>query len=404
MKKNLLFVGAYPPPYGGIASHLYTLLPELKQNGFNITSVTFSKSDRIIKTEGMTNIFVNKKRNFIRNMFSVILLFIKSLKLKNDLKLKELFIQCISANYLVKKIDRLKIDYIFLYDNREGYNIPIIRDTLKNKIIIIYTIYGDFYLYPEKYLKNKEYFDLIYHNSNLVLSSSEYCAKSANKLYGGNYNVEVIYTGVDENIYVPKSSKIVKSFLNIPESSFVFFFLGRMDKSMGIDFLLEVANDILGIADNVYLILAGARGEYSNQCSEISNEYLNIQYHENIPFEQKLDFYHASDVYLAPTMQKHACMGVSIKEAMACRLPIIASNSGGIPEAVKDGENGFIIKPVNGKLDKSKFINATVKLYKDKNLRKEMGNNGRSDFLEKFTNQTTTNHYLNVINQFSNSV
>ena len=404
IKKQLLFLGAYPPPYGGIASHLYTLLPKLEQKGYNITSVTFSQIDKTIKSGEMTNIFVNKKRYFIRNFLSVMLLFFKSLKLKNDLKLKELFIQCISAKYLVNKIDRLKIDYIFLYDNREGYNIPIIRNIFGENIIIIYTIYGDFYLSPEKYLKNKRYFNLIYNNSDLVLSSSSYCAKSAKNLYNHDYKVDVIYTGVDGNIYTSaENNKKVKSFLNIPESSFVFFFLGRMDKSMGVDFLIEVAKEIIGISENIFLIMAGAKGEYSSNVNKLSKQYANIKYYENIPFEQKINFYHASDVYLAPTIQKHACMGVSIKEAMACGLPVIASNSGGIPEAIKDGENGFIIEPNNGMLDRDNFINAAIKLYKDEFLRKKMGDNGRRDFLKKFTNEITTEHYLKVIKKFNSS-
>ena len=158
------------------------------------------------------------------------------------------------------------------------------------------------------------------------------------------WNIWSLYWAADIKTYCPKKKRTTlnkneilkllslnktdhfsfKSFLNIPESSFVYFFLGRMDKSMGIDFLIENAEKILNIGENVYLILAGAKGSYSVQVNELSNKYDRIKYYENIPFDQKLSFYHACDVYLAPTMQKHACMGVSIKEAMACGKPIIA--------------------------------------------------------------------------------
>ena len=49
-------------------------------------------------------------------------------------------------------------------------------------------------------------------------------------------------------------------------------------------------------------------------------------------------------------------MGVSIKEAMACGKPMIASASGGIPEAVEDGVNGFVIPFSEGKLNERIFL------------------------------------------------
>ena len=51
-------------------------------------------------------------------------------------------------------------------------------------------------------------------------------------------------------------------------------------------------------------------------------------YFENIPFDKKIEFYNNCDVLIAPTIQKQACMGVSIKEAMSFEKPVIASDSG----------------------------------------------------------------------------
>ena len=156
------------------------------------------------------------------------------------------------------------------------------------------------------------------------------------------------------------------------------------------------------MGDDVYLVLAGAKGDFSQKVKNLSNKFERILYYENIPFEKKLNFYHACDVYLAPTMQKHACMGVSIKEAMACGKPAIASNSGGIPEAITNGENGFVIPAKNNILDNIKFIDAAKQLYESSDLRKSMGEKGRQTFLKKFTNQITTKNYLGIINNFSN--
>ena len=46
--KSLLFIGPWPPPFGGIASHLYELLPGLEQNGYKINILSFSESKQEI--------------------------------------------------------------------------------------------------------------------------------------------------------------------------------------------------------------------------------------------------------------------------------------------------------------------------------------------------------------------
>ena len=89
-------------------------------------------------------------------------------------------------------------------------------------------------------------------------------------------------------------------------------------------------------------------------------------------------------------------MGVSIKEAMACKIPVVASNSGGIPEAIIDGENGFIIGAKNGVLNETLFVDALKRLYKDESLSMKMGAKGYQIFNEKFTNKITLFNYLSL--------
>jgi len=402
MKNNLLFFGSYPPPFGGIASNLYYLLPELEKKGYNVTSLTFSAHNKIIRNGEMTNIFIYKKLFFLKNMIPIVLLFFKSIKLKNDLSFKFFFRACIESYCIKKTIDEFEIKFIFMYGNELGYPIPILRKIFEVKLIIVYQILGAFYFNPEKYINEKKYFDKVFYNSNLIFSSSLYCSKSAKNLFDFNYDVQVIYTGVDHNEYSqPNFKKQNKSNLKLPKNAFVFFFLGRMIEDMGVDFLIENADRILDIEKNVYLVMAGARGNYSEDVKQLSLEKDRLFYFENIPFEQKIDFYHACDVYLAPTMQKQACMGVSIKEAMACGKPVIASNSGGIPEAVEDGINGYLIPTKNGRLNSDILLDRARNLYNDNLLRTKMGNKGREIVLQKFTNEKTVKRYLEIIAELS---
>lgn len=74
-------------------------------------------------------------------------------------------------------------------------------------------------------------------------------------------------------------------------------------------------------------------------------------------------------------------LGVSLLQASAARVPIIASRIGGIPEAVRDGENGVLIVPG----DVAGLANAMTRLLGDADLRERMGNAGRALMLREFS-------------------
>jgi glycosyltransferase involved in cell wall biosynthesis len=78
------------------------------------------------------------------------------------------------------------------------------------------------------------------------------------------------------------------------------------------------------------------------------------------------------DVFVLPSLNEG--MGRVLLEAMASGKPIVASNVGGIPDLVKDGQNGFLVGPgdVNG------LSIAIKRLIEDERLRGKMGAKGRA--------------------------
>lgn len=74
-------------------------------------------------------------------------------------------------------------------------------------------------------------------------------------------------------------------------------------------------------------------------------------------------------------------LGVSLLQASAARVPIIASRVGGIPEAVRDGENGFLIAPG----DIAGLAAAMIRLLDDASLRERMGDAGRALMSREFS-------------------
>jgi len=400
LKKKLLFVGAYPPPYGGIASHLFSLLPQLTINGYDIVSLTVSKNGKVIQNNGMKHIYLSQSKFFYKNILHVLLNFIQCLIYKQNVKTRD-FLRVVNSACIINKIsNKEQVSAIFIYDNYNGMVIPLLKKHFNERKPLAFMIFGDFYLRPDTYQFISEYVKDIFNDSDVILSSSQYCADSISRILHYNFPVKVIYVGVDHNTFVPKcSGGAIRSTLNIQSTATVFLFIGRMVKEMGLDFVLEIASELLSLDEELYLIVAGAKGSLSEQVKQYTYNNNNVKYCLDISFNKKVEYYAASDVVIAPTMEKHACMGVSIKEAMACAKPIIASNSGGIPEAIDDGINGYLIPIESGKPNKDIFLNRAKKLLREPSLRKIMGQRGRDKVLKSFTNEQTTQKYLNILSK-----
>ena len=86
--KKILFVGGYPPPYGGIANHLFTLLPELIARGYQVATQTPSSKDKVLKSENMTNTYFKLIDTIKKNLLQFFIDFFKFLPYKFELSLK----------------------------------------------------------------------------------------------------------------------------------------------------------------------------------------------------------------------------------------------------------------------------------------------------------------------------
>ena len=73
-----------------------------------------------------------------------------------------------------------------------------------------------------------------------------------------------------------------------------------------------------------------------------------------ISVDQKLVLLKEADIYILPSYQEG--LPISILEAMSAGLPIISTPVGGIPDAVTDGENGYLIEPGDSEALASKIL------------------------------------------------
>jgi len=85
------------------------------------------------------------------------------------------------------------------------------------------------------------------------------------------------------------------------------------------------------------------------------------------------------DIFVLTSIKEH--FGRVVIEAMACGKPVIATNSGAVPEIVEDKVTGILVPPE----DSEKLAEAIIELLEDKEKAKEMGIAGRKRVEELFS-------------------
>lgn len=95
-----------------------------------------------------------------------------------------------------------------------------------------------------------------------------------------------------------------------------------------------------------------------------------------------------------PTYYFNECFPLVLLEAMMYGLPVISTDEGGIKDEVKDGKNGFVVKPQ----DAVALADAIQRLLDDKDARQTMGAEGRRMFKEQFTMECFENNIKGILN------
>ena len=150
--------------------------------------------------------------------------------------------------------------------------------------------------------------------------------------------------------------------------------------------------------EEIVFIIAGSSGSLTTHVEEKAKESKGrVISRINVPYDLLPDYYQASDLMIAPTVGNHACMGVSVKEAMSSSLASVVSDSGGLPEAIRDGIDGIVVPSLkDASIDTELFSEHINRLIFDNNLKGKYGLNARKRAIEVFSNQATLKKYKSL--------
>jgi glycosyltransferase involved in cell wall biosynthesis len=157
-----------------------------------------------------------------------------------------------------------------------------------------------------------------------------------------------------------------------------FLFWGRIEPYKGLDILLDSVEGVFRKYPKLKLVIAG-RGDLSAYQDKLKLLKQNVEiYNSWISNEQMVEIFDSVDFVVAP--YKAASQSGVITVAYSFGKPVIASNSGALPEQVLDGVTGLIV-PTG---DVTKFTDNIISLYDDNELLKRM-KQGAVDYSKKLT-------------------
>jgi len=192
-------------------------------------------------------------------------------------------------------------------------------------------------------------------------------------------DIDVIYSGVEEDIFIPWTGK---DFNILPQIKVpIVLMSSRMTAAKGAYYLIKAIPQILRENNQVHFVFAGS-GLNQPWQSLLEKEGIGSKYYSflgYLPYEQLPELYARSSIFVCPSLCEN--LPARVLEAMSCQVPAVATNIYGIPDAITDNQNGILVPPQ----DEKSLAVGIIQLLNNDSLRRKMGENARKTVMEKFT-------------------
>jgi len=235
--------------------------------------------------------------------------------------------------------------------------------------------------------------------------------------------IETVYNGVDIDFFCPPET--ASSAQRGGDGKRRVLFVGRLSPEKGAHVLIEAFAEVARRFPEVVLDLVGPRtvspyrylvglstdplvrqlaGFYDGSVTHDYQDYLNrmvarfglenrVQFLGNVSHRDLLCRYQSADVVVNASLSES--FGLSMIEAMATAVPVVATRVGGMLETVLDGETGLLVDAA----DPAALADATIKVLEDPKLACRLGRLGRSRAVETFSWRTRGDRLLAIYRQ-----
>lgn len=216
---------------------------------------------------------------------------------------------------------------------------------------------------PDKLIR----FSLLKQAETIVCASIDYVSQSQIKKYYRHYpdKFQEIPFGVNLNKFQPKlmeksaDSKIIakaKKIVHYINDRFIkknrldLLFVGGLDTAhyfKGVDILLKSLSGITSRPWRLLIAGEGDRRPYYESLAVKLNLEKKVEFRGKLTDEELVRSYQNSDLLILPSINNNEAFGLVLIEAMACGVPVIASNLPGVRNVFNNHQQGLLVEPGN---------------------------------------------------------
>ena len=316
----------YYPTYGGVEQVMYELAKRQVKGGHEV-HVFCCDSDKYkrlkVKEEIIEGVHVHRLRYWFRLSLSTFI-----------------------WPSLLWKLPKYKFNIIHTHVSGHAYVLfaGIIAKLKKTKHIHTThcpwtDAFRPFILKPFIFLNNIFFNRLAYKFTDKIIAITPWEIPIIKK-YAHEEKITVIPNGVDEILFKKIKNNKFKKENNIKGKMVLFF--GRFNPTKGPDKLVEAFKEILKERNDVTLVMVGPDEGIKEKIKEMTKGYDKIIIKDPIRDKKKVaEMYQAADIYILPSYREG--LPLTLFEAMASELPIVASPVNGVPFEMKEPDNGYFV-------------------------------------------------------------
>jgi spore coat protein SA len=312
------------------------------------------------------------------------------------------------TSYLTKVISKLSNLHpdIIQIENRPKY-IPIIRNKFQQAMILL-SLHSTMFI-AKSHIEKEELISCLHQADKIIVNSHflknfliEQTGCVANKVIVNHLGVDITQFQSKWSLnQIRKKENFIKQ-MNL-EGRKIILFVGRLRKIKGVDKIFHAMPSIVQAVPDTLLIIAGSafygsdrRTNYVDKLYTLAKAFPDhVRFVSFIPHVEIHNWFEAADIVLVPSIG-HEAFGLVNVEAMACGVPVIATDIGGMPEVIEHDRTGYLINTQNMEVELS---NCVIQLLNNPHKINILGLNSVNRVLEHFTWEKSANRILQLYNE-----
>lgn len=247
------------------------------------------------------------------------------------------------------------IDLLFSGNGHWNFTLTFLLSVMLKKKIVVLVHGNDYLIIGNNIFKRffNSFKSIYYKYSDKIITTTPFGRNMVKEIHNiDRKKIDIGYIGIDpKTLDCYKEKEEIYDKFNLSKHDYIFFSVARHDKRKGYEYILGALQLFKMWETRNFVFVIGGDGEETENLKKLTEEYglkQNVKFVGRISDKERNELYKISDLFiLAPYCTRESLEGFGIVyiEAGHFKVPSIATKTGGVPYAVRDGKTGVLVKP-----------------------------------------------------------